>query len=296
MAEKMNFEEIHDLALRLSAEPPFTAENVYVDLLLTSAIGEIQPRFGFVLKGGTAVIKAWFPPYRFSYDLDFSHFAGESPRKQYRRYQKELEKLVSDLGFRIVNPESDKHREGGKVFVLKLLDTANHLRVPVKLSVSSIDESPCFNPVTRDFKPLVEIPEKYELLYPAFVRKVSGASAVVLTPEELCAEKIRALATRGPGREWSLLLRDVVDVREMDERGVLDTVLDSEKCLRKKFNAVRGTSYWRKFADFLSKPRGVKIREEDLSIFFHPDVIDEKSAARTVEKVRARLAEIFDDV
>ena len=117
---------MHELALRLSRKPPFTAENIYVDLLLTSAIGDIQSRFGFVLKGGTAIVKAWFPAYRFSYDLDFSHFRGESPRKQYRKYQEELEKLVSDLGFQITNPESDKHREGGRVFVLKLIDGPRH--------------------------------------------------------------------------------------------------------------------------------------------------------------------------
>lgn len=333
MAEEINFEDMHELALRLSRKPPFTAENIYVDLLLTSAIGEIQSRFDFVLKGGTAIIKAWFPAYRFSYDLDFSYFSGESPRKQYRKYQRELEKLVSELGFQITNPETDKHREGGRVFVLKLLDAPRHLRMPVKLSVSSIDASPCFEPVSRAFKPLVEIPKKYELLYPALAPKVCSASAKVLIPEELCAEKIRALATRGPSHEWSLLLRDVVDIHEMKKHGVLDRVLGSEKCLRKKLNAVRGTSYWRKFKDFLSKPHEVEIREEDLSIFFHTNVtnprlkawacrersivsesprhlplretqglrawvrvIDEKNATCTVEKVRARLNEIFGNV
>lgn len=296
MAKKLDFESMHELALRLSGKPPFTAENIYVDLLLTSAIEDIQSRFGFVLKGGTAIVKAWFPAYRFSYDLDFSLFSGESPRKQYRKYQEDLEKLVSELGFQIANPESDKHREGGRVFVLKLMDAPRYLRIPVKLSVSSIDGSPCLEPANRAFKPLVEIPKKYGLIYPLLVPKVSGVSVKVLRPEELCAEKIRALATRGPSDEWSLLLRDVVDVHEMEKQGVLDRVLGSERCLKKKLDAVRGTSYWRKFRDFLSKPREVKIREEDRSIFFRPDAIDEKTATRTVEKVRTGLKKIFLDV
>ncbi len=290
---KLNFDELYELALRLSGKPPFTAENIYVDLLLTSAIGEIQPRFGFVLKGGTAIVKAWLSPYRFSYDLDFSYFSSQHARKQYRNYQKELEELVSELGFKIVNVESDKHREGGRILVLKLLDGPGHLRIPLKVSVSSIDTSPCFEPVSRKFKLFAEIPKKYGLLYPTIVPKIEEVSAKVLILEELCAEKIRALATRGPLGEWSLLLRDVVDVHEMGLHGVLDAVLKDEKCIVKKFDAVRGTSYWRKLGHFLSTSHEVKIRGEDLAIFFRSDVISEKSATQTVEKVRTRLKQIL---
>jgi len=295
MAEKIDFEEMHELALKRSGKPPFTAENIYVDLLLTATIGEIQSKFDFVLKGGTAITKAWCQPYRFSYDLDFSKFDSKIARKQYRKYQTELEKLVSELGFTIANPENDKHREGGRILILKLVDAPRHLRIPIKLSVSSIDSGPCIAPLRKEFKPAVKIPEKFKILYPTIIPRVSGVSVKVLTMEELCAEKIRALATRGAADEWSLLLRDVVDLYVMEKSGVLDAVLSGEwKSLRKKFDAVRDTSYWKKFRHFLStKPQEVRIHEEDLSIFFDTHAIDEKNASRIVEKVRLRLKEIF---
>lgn len=294
MAEKIDFEEMHELALKLSGKPPFTAENIYVDLLLTATIGEIQSKFDFVLKGGTAITKARCQPYRFSYDLDFSKFDGKIARKQYRNYQAELEKLVTELGFAIANRESDKHREGGRILILKIVDAPRHLRIPIKLSISSIDSGPCLAPLEKEFKPVVEIPEKFKILYPTIIPRVNGVSVKVLAMEELCAEKIRALATRGAADEWSLLLRDVVDLYMMEKNGVLDEVLSGEwKSLRKKFNAVHGTSYWKKFRHFLSTKPQVRIHEEDLSIFLDTHAIDEKNASRIVEKVRLRLKEIF---
>ncbi|MFH1306031.1 MAG: nucleotidyl transferase AbiEii/AbiGii toxin family protein [Candidatus Micrarchaeota archaeon] len=293
MAEKINFEDLHELALKLSRKPPFTAENIYVDLLLTAAIKEIQLRFGFVLKGGTAIIKAWRTPYRFSYDLDFSLFEGKMPRKQYRNYQPQLEKLLLELGFTIANPESDKHREGGRILILKLLDAPKFLRIPIKISVSAIDSSPCSKPALKKFKPVVPILQKYKLLYPGSFARITGVFVKVLAEEELCAEKIRALATRGAADEWSLLLRDVVDLHMMERSGILDRALSSKKCLQKKFGPIHGTSYWKKFMHFLSKPCDIKIHEEDLAIFFRPEIIGEKSATKVIEKVRSRLGKIF---
>lgn len=289
MVEKLDFGELHELALKLSQKPPLTAENIYVDLMLTATIGEIQSGFDFVLKGGTALVKAWLSPYRFSYDLDFSLFGVEKPGKQYRKYQIALEKLVAELGFHVANPESDKHREGGRILVLKLVDTPKYLRIPIKLSVSTIDSNPCFEPVEKKFQPVASIPKKYGLLYPGIIPRISGVSVKVLALEELCAEKIRALATRGTAEGWSPLMRDVVDVYMMEKNGVLDGVLEDGKCLRKKFEAVRLTSYWKKFNHFLSKPELAGIRAEDFAIFFDQHIIDEKNVTRIIEKVRSGL-------
>lgn len=292
MVEKLDFDELHELALKLSRKPPLTAENIYVDLMLTATIGEIQSGFDFVLKGGTAIIKAWLPPYRFSYDLDFSLFGAEKPKNQYRKYQIALEKLVSELGFRVVNHESDKHREGGRILILKLVDSPKYLRIPIKLSVSTIDSSPCFDPLEKKFRPVVSVPKKYGLLYPSVIPRISGVSVKVLALEELCAEKIRALATRGTAEGWSPLMRDVVDVYMMEQNGVLDAVLEDGKCLGKKFGSIRSTGYWKKFNHFLSNPGQAEIRAEDFAIFFDPHIIDEKNVTRIIEKVRSGLGRV----
>ncbi len=300
MNEKINFDDLHSLALKLPGLPPFTAENIYVDLLLTVAIEEIQSTFNFVLKGGTAILKTLGDPYRFSYDLDFSYYHEWSPRKHYKKYQTQLEQMITAMGFDIVNDESDKHREGGRIFVLKVIDRLKHLRMPVKLSISSIDEKPCFIPVRKKFNPVVEIQDKkFSLLYPDLVPKLNNISVNVLNAEELCTEKIRALATRGPKGEWTFLLRDIVDLYIMDEKGILEKVLSTKKyqdCIKKKFGHIHGTGYWKKFEDFMAHPREIKISEEDLSIFFDRKIINEEKASKTVEKVRSSLMEILSDV
>ncbi|MFH1221865.1 MAG: nucleotidyl transferase AbiEii/AbiGii toxin family protein [Candidatus Micrarchaeota archaeon] len=300
MNDKINFHDLHELALKLAKEPPFTADNIYVDLLLTDTIDEIQSRFDFVLKGGTALIKTQSSPYRFSYDLDFSNFSKENPRKQYKRYQKPLEELITALGFDVENSDTDKHREGGRIFIVNLMDKAGYLKRSVKLSISSIDKTPCFPPVTTAFKPVVKIDEgRFGLLYPQLIPRLNNINARMLTIDELCAEKIRALATRGPAEGWTFLLRDVFDLYVLDEKGVLDKVLSQEEyqdCVRHKFESIKGTGYWNKFKDFMTRELSVKIREEDLSIFFKPELINEKKATYTINKVQKALKELLHDI
>jgi len=297
MNEKINFHELHELALKLAKEPPFTADNLYVDLLLTNTLDEIQSRFDFILKGGTALIKTQPSPYRFSYDLDFSIFSRGNPRKQYKMYQKPLEELITALGFNIENSETDKHREGGRIFIINLLDKAGYLKRPIKLSISSIDKTPCFSPITMPFKPVVRIDEsKFGLLYPRLVPRLKNINAKMLSIEELCAEKIRALATRGPAEGWTFLLRDIFDLYVLDKKGILDKVLSQRRyqdCIRHKFAAIRGTSYWNKFKDFIKTELNVKIKEEDLSIFFKPKAINERKADYTLNKIREALKELL---
>ncbi|MEW5995991.1 MAG: nucleotidyl transferase AbiEii/AbiGii toxin family protein [Candidatus Micrarchaeota archaeon] len=300
MTRRINFEGLRDIALRLSEKPPFTADNIYVDLLLTATIKEIQDNFDFVLKGGTAIIKAWGTPYRFSNDLDFSfYYSGSSPRKHYRMYEKKLLELVGALGFKAANEESDKHREGGRIFILKLMDGPGFLEKTVKLSISSMDECPCFNPTKKQFQPVVKIPEEtFGLLYPDLLPGLNNVEVKVLEMEELCAEKIRALATRGATGEWGLVLRDAVDLYVMDKQGILDKVLASEeyrRCIRKKFLAVEETGYWEKFKGFLASTAGVGIGPEERAIFFDQSMVKEAYAAHVIEKIRKALKEILGE-
>ncbi len=296
MNDKINFHDLHELALKLAREPPFTADNIYVDLLLTNTIDEIQSKFDFILKGGTALIKTQSSPYRFSYDLDFSCFSKEQPRKQYKRYQRTLEELIATLGFDIENNEPDKHREGGRIFVINLMDKADYLKRPVKLSISSIDKTSCFPAITSPFKPVVKIDEdKFGLLYPGLIPRLNNINAKMLSIEELCAEKIRALATRGPAEGWTFLLRDVFDLYVLDKKGILDEVFSKKKykeCIKHKFVSIKGTNYWNKFNDFIKREPTVKIREEDLSIFFKPELINEKKATYILNKVQKSLKKL----
>ncbi|MDY6985314.1 MAG: nucleotidyl transferase AbiEii/AbiGii toxin family protein [Candidatus Thermoplasmatota archaeon] len=292
----INFEDAHEISLRVSENSLQAAENVYVDSVLTLMLPVIQSRFDFVLKGGTAIVKTHLYPYRFSYDLDFSYFAGVASRKHYRIYQKSLEDLITRMGFHIVGNETDKHREGGKIFILRLVDGPGYFRMPIKLSISSIDKEPCCAPLTKKFKPLFGVPEEpYGLLYPDVVDKLNSADAKVLAIDELCSEKIRALATRGSGEEWSLILRDAVDLHVMAAAGILNRVLSDTagiECVKKKFLAIRNTSYWAKFHSFLISDIRIRIGREDAAIFIDKKILDEKEISETVEKVRDVLKNI----
>ena len=118
---RLDFESMHELSLRLKKEN-FPDDYVYVDFILTATLPEIQKRFDFALKGGTAIIKCFsMPKYRFSFDLDFSLFGSKKARECYKEFHKELEKFAVDLGFEIDNSGSagaERHREGGRIFIV----------------------------------------------------------------------------------------------------------------------------------------------------------------------------------
>ncbi|MFA5771985.1 MAG: nucleotidyl transferase AbiEii/AbiGii toxin family protein [Thermoplasmata archaeon] len=287
----IDFETLYGLSLRLKNKSNLDEQNIYVDLLLTLALGEIQSKFDFVLKGGTALVKAHFEPYRFSYDLDFSYFyKSGSPKKLYRQYQGNLERLMADLGFKVVNDENDRHRAGGRVLVLKLMDAPENLVRSVKLSVSAIDRQPCFPPISKKFNTIAQIPrDPYDMLYPEIIKRVRKTHARVLTIEELCAEKIRALATRGPEETWSLVLRDIVDLYYMERKGILARVFRERKCIRKKFHAIEDRTYWKRYNSFLQMDIRIEIPDEERGIFINEDLLNEKLLEKTLGRVKEGL-------
>lgn len=295
--KKLNFDELHELATRLAQKPPFTVENLYVDLLLTVSIREIQNNFDFVLKGGTGILKVWMSPYRFSYDLDFSYYKSGKPREHYKIYKEKLENLLTELGFTIADGQ-EKHREGGRIFILKLMDKPEYLTQPIKLSISSIDREPCIRPEYKTFKPVVKIPmENFELIYPDIMPLLKTTKVKVLTLEELCAEKIRALCTRGPTEEWEFILRDVVDLYMMDKGGIVNNVFDKhQKCILHKFKSIKDRSYWKKLQGFMSASSDVKISKEEMAIFFDSDVINEKKAGYLLQKIRTMMEPIYSEI
>lgn len=286
----IDFDGLYDISLRLAGKPPLIEDNIYVDLLLTTALKEIQSKFDFVLKGGTAILKAYFRPYRFSYDLDFSYFSSGSPKSLYKHYKDALEDHIINLGFDIVNIESDRHRSGGRVLVLKLMDRPENLKGPVKLSVSAIDKQPCFPPVCRKLNPIVKIPrDPYHLLYPEITKNIRNVNARVLTIEELCAEKLRALSTRGEDETWSLVLRDIVDLYYMEREGILDRVFKGKSCIIKKFQAIENKSYWKKYQSFLKKETTIEITDEDRAVFIKQELLNEKLLDEFLQQVKGTL-------
>jgi len=205
-------------------------------------------------------------------------------------YQKGLEQLIANLGFAIVNNDEDKHREGGKIFIFKLMDRPKYLRLPIKLSISAVDDKPCFAPLRKKFNTIVKIPKNpYKLLYPNLVDAIYNTNANVLTIEELCAEKIRALTTRGIGEDWLLILRDLVDLYIMDSNKILDKTLNEKHCILRKMNAVKGTSYWKKFKSFMNNTTELIINEEDKNIFIDQKLLDEKKLTLILNKIKDKL-------
>ncbi len=297
MSAEIDFGELREMSLRLAGKPPFSADNLYVDFLLTLALGGIQQEFGFALKGGTAIVKAWLPPYRFSYDLDFSHFAPGNPRVHYKKYRSPLIAKLGAMGFSVDEEGGDAHRSGGRIYIARLMDKTKYLKRAVKISVSSIDREPVFPIHTRDFRTLADITErKYALLYPQTVPKLLQTRARVLAVEELCAEKIRALATRGTEEGWSLILRDVFDLHVMEQAGILGEVLSCEKgreCVRRKFSAIKGMAYWKKLDGFMHAEPEITILEEERAIFFDGDALSEERAELVLLKVQNALKGIL---
>ncbi|MFA5382550.1 MAG: nucleotidyl transferase AbiEii/AbiGii toxin family protein [Candidatus Micrarchaeia archaeon] len=289
----IDFDSLRDISSRITTEPPFTDENIYVDLILTITLKRLQEKFDFlILKGGTAIVKAHFYPYRFSYDLDFSYFGKDNPKKQYKEYKESLKKYLQELGFKITNIESeDMHRDGGRILILKIKDKGSKpLQREVKVSISAIDRVPCYPPILKSFKTIQQIPsDPFEMLYPDIYAEINEVKAKVLSIEELCAEKIRALATRGNQGEWNLVLRDLVDLGVMDSKRVLNRVLNDRVCIDHKFNAITNLSYREKFESFLNSNESIIINEEDKKIFIQQDLFDESKLTIILNKIKDNL-------
>ena len=147
-----------------------------------------------------------------------------------------------------------------------------------------------FCSVEEKFNTIVKIPKNpYKLLYPNLVDAIYNTNANVLTIEELCAEKIRALTTRGIGEDWLLILRDLVDLYIMDSNKILDKTLNEKHCILRKMNAVKGTSYWKKFKSFMNNTTELIINEEDKNIFIDQKLLDEKKLTLILNKIKDKL-------
>ena len=180
------------------------------------------------------------------------------------------------------------------------MDDAAYLKIPIKLSVSSIDTKPCLEVVSKKFNMIVRIPpDPYSILYSEIYRKLESTNAAVLTIEELCAEKMRALATRGPKGEWSLILRDAVDLCVMDSMGILDRVLNTPAyvdCIVSKFSAIRNTNYWGKLKQFVATTPEITIGKEDVSIFTDAAILNGEKISKVIEKTRNSVKSIIQTI
>jgi len=149
-----------------------------------------------VLKGGTALQKI-YGLNRFSIDLDFT-----STDDKTETIVEEVSKDMSDFGFETKIVKVEKYKELGKTIVLKikgpLYDGTEKTLTASRIEISSR-------------KDLVLEPELKEVvpIYP----DIKPYLILVMGPEEMLAEKIRAILWRAKARDvydlWFLLRKNV---------------------------------------------------------------------------------------
>ncbi len=246
---------IHPLLERLAsilnpAPLPFReiwGQALYVDALLSltvpyveEAVGPFLPISPLVLKGGTALVKAYLGHYRFSYDMDFS-FRAVRPnyRKCRRLWKAEVMQVVKALGFSIAG---EAHTASGRITTLSL--SAPFVERPIKLTVSCLDGPLCRRAKRRPLKALLRDYTRH---------------GWVMDVAELMAEKLRALATRASLKEGTILYRDLVDLYYLKKAGV---PLD-RPCLKQKLEkAERVKTYREALERFLRAPPSTLYRKD----------------------------------
>lgn len=294
MAEKIDFASLYELSSHgRGTEALRTAR--YIDYILTLAIPQIQNELGFVLKGGTALIKSYSYPYRFSYDMDFSYFRSERKRSEaYKDYAEPLNALVKEMGFRDVTEDST-YSHGGEIYKIQLQDDKKRLERPIKLSVSSIDESPCFPTEKRNFNIATDyISEEEKKIYSDTIALLSKQKAEVLAAEELCAEKIRALTTRMlVEKTEGVILRDVIDLDTFARKGALGEVLKNPKCLVQKFRAIDKMNFSKRLGKFLEfNISSLEFNEEEKDQILNKKLLNETRLKKMLTEIQDRLKEL----
>lgn len=183
---------------------------------------------GLVFKGGTALQKA-FALNRFSIDLDFSS-SDDLADGAFG----EVARDISNFGFPV------------RVVETKKTDISNAVRVGV--------EGPLYDGSERTVASLrLEISTRRDLVLEPVVKEIVPVYsdlrpyfAVLLAPEEIMAEKIRALMRRGDARDlydlWFLVRKGVKVNADLANRKLsyYDLKFDAKKLLKRVGDLKRG--------------------------------------------------------
>lgn len=192
--------QIKDLASYYQIDE-FTVFREYLQLLFLNYFYRHKKSTKIYFKGGTA-IHLLFNSARFSEDLDFStRYNKQQIKKIVKEVEKELETELSEVKISTLY-------QGKKSIRLRLKYQSSYFKYPFVIRLDFTEEE----------KPKKGISSPLVTRFPIFFPVIPHFSA-----EEILAEKIRALLTRGKGR-------DVFDLWFLLEKGVkIDNYLVAKK-------------------------------------------------------------------
>jgi predicted nucleotidyltransferase component of viral defense system len=274
---------------RAHGNPPYwLVEKDYALSYLLAGIMQVDRlRDGLLLKGGTALKKAYFPGYRFSEDLDYSIRPGKElgdTDSLIHRAAGECERLLQERGAFLVTWERLElrlpHPGGQEAFVVRVQFPGQ--RQPFcRLKVE----------ITHD-ELVLWAPFKRTLLH-GFPETMT-VSLSCYSLEEIAAEKLRALLQsrlRLSERGWgaSRVCRDYYDLwRILGEQGV-DRARFVEQLARKC--AHRGVMFESALSFF--DPTLVKVAEREWARQLSPFVPDCPPAGRMLRDLQRKILELW---
>ena len=199
-------------AARSAGVPVSTIERDYVQGWLLAGL----PWDGLVLKGGTAIRKAYIPDYRFSDDLDFTLTAPLGPDEIQSLVDVAVDHAKAGSGILLEEAKPLKEVENGFVMALRFkLRDSPYDSIRLKLDFTKSGN-----------EPVLMAPQDRPLLH----RYTDNCTATIRTYSlvEMTAEKIRSLFQRTRARD----LYDVRYIlgRKLVEETVLRDIL-GKKCL-----------------------------------------------------------------
>lgn len=200
----MNDRELRALAKKQGTNPA-TLEKDYVLtwLLRGFYIEKSRLRDAFVMKGGTAIRKAYFPDtWRFSEDLDFTVVKKVEPETAREAMQWIFAELLKESKVRY-ELDAFHSNEGAIISTIKFTGPLNY-KSKLKLDIS-LNEKMVLQPEWRPVAPAFpDIPDFQILAYPLL---------------EILAEKIRSIMQRGYSRDyydvWRLMKENKFDENEV---------------------------------------------------------------------------------
>lgn len=243
--------QIDELA-KINSIDSFTIFREYLQLLFLNELYQRRRASKIYFKGGTAIHLLLGSP-RFSEDLDFStEYEGEKLKKIIKEVEQSLQTML---------PSTTIHVEhhGKESIRFRLKHQSPNFKYPFVIRID----------LTKKEKPARTTNSPIETRFPLIIFPVVPH----LSPEEILAEKVRALLIRGKGRDvfdlWFLLETGI-----QPEREVIETKL---KKARKRLEKERLIEKIRKFP--------LKKLELDLKQFLP------RSKRQIIESLRERLVQ-----
>lgn len=236
---------LRHLGKKLSLEPELLEKDSLIHALLSRIAESDYLRSNLIFKGGTCLVKAYIPYYRFSEDIDFcwfdqSRWFGASARETERLCMAEMKQVIEvmsriccslDLRF---NPSI---KEGDDVFIgnsgtkltlhLNYTSTASGDEGRVKMEINFLDLV-LYSMETRRLHSLLDdIGEDDLSIHPEIEQCRMGTDLKCYSVREIFAEKIRAALTR---KQYKI--RDSLDmamIRYVYGLDIFDFEYDAQK-------------------------------------------------------------------